>query len=188
MSGLAFLRRDNTPGKRLPSAPAADMWSLYLDADGNFQVLDSDGTATDLLSFIGALGMAQQSADAVAVTGGSGRFTTGLGFNTGAGGTVVQSSSKATTVTLDKHTGKITMNAATLNADTTVSFTLNNSQVEAEDQLVVSHHSGGTAGSYTVGGRATGAGTATVVVRNITGGNLGEAIVLKFSVIKGVAA
>ncbi len=59
--------------------------------------------------------------------------TAGVGYATGAGGTVAQSSSKSTGVTLDKTTGTITMNAAALGAATAVTFTLTNSTIAATD-------------------------------------------------------
>lgn len=114
--------------------------------------------------------------------------TTGaFGYGTGAGGTVTQATSKATGVTLNKPTGQITMNNAALNADTTVSFTLTNSQISATDLVLVQHVSGGTLGSYTCTATAA-AGSATVYVRNVTAGNLSEAIVLQFAVVKAVTA
>jgi len=112
----------------------------------------------------------------------------GVGYATGAGDSQVQATSKSTTVVSNKPTGKITMNAATLNAGTIVSFTLTNSAIAATDLIMVTHESAGTTGAYTVNGRATGAGTAAIDVRNNTGGNLGEAIVLRFAVIKSINA
>lgn len=115
--------------------------------------------------------------------------TAGIGYGTGAGGTVTQGagSGKATGVTLSTITGEITMDGAILNADTTVSFTLTNTAIAAGDHVLVQHVSGGTVGSYMCTAVAA-AGSATVVVRNITAGNLTEAPVLKFSVIKAVTA
>ena len=115
--------------------------------------------------------------------------TGGLGYGTGSGGTVTQGagSGKATAVTLNKTNGQITLNNAALNADTTVSFTLTNSTIAATDVLVLNHISGGTAGSYLLNAQAA-AGSATINVRNITAGNLSEAIVIGFAVIKAVTA
>lgn len=113
--------------------------------------------------------------------------TVGIGYGTGAGGTVTQATSKATGVTLNKVTGQITMNAAALAGDTTVSFVLTNSAIAAGDLVLINHVSGGTAGSYTANARSAG-GSATIDVRNITTGSLSEAIVLGFAVIKAVTA
>lgn len=112
----------------------------------------------------------------------------GIGYATGAGGTITQATSKATAVTLNKTTGLITMNAAALAAGTIVSFVLTNSAIAATDQIIVTHESGGTTGAYTVNGRATGAGAGAIDVRNNTAGSLSEAVVLRFSIIKSVSA
>jgi len=109
------------------------------------------------------------------------------GYTTGSGGVVTQATSKATGVTLSKPTGQITLNNAALAADTTVSFVLTNTVIEANDILVMNHISGGTAGSYLLNAQSA-AGSATINVRNITGGSLSEAIVLSFAVIKCVIA
>ena len=113
--------------------------------------------------------------------------TGSLGYATGAGGTVTQATSKATGVTLSKSTGQITLNAAALAADTTVSFTLTNTEIAAGDILILNHISAGTAGSYLLNAQSA-AGTASINVRNITAGSLSEAIVIAFAVIKAVTA
>ena len=105
------------------------------------------------------------------------------GYIVGEGGTVAQSSSKSTAVTLNKRCGQITMNGAALAAATTVSFTLTNSTIAATDLLVLNHVSGGTAGSYLLNAQAA-AGSASINVRNITAGSLSEAIVIGFAVVK----
>jgi hypothetical protein len=107
------------------------------------------------------------------------------GYAIGSGGTVTQATSKATGVTLSKSTGQITLNAAALNLDTTVSFTLTNTVIEAGDILIMNHISGGTAGSYLLNAQSA-AGSASINVRNITAGSLSEAIVIAFAVIKAV--
>ena len=107
------------------------------------------------------------------------------GYAIGSGGTVTQDTSKATGVTLSKSTGQITLNAAALNLDTTVSFTLTNTVIEAGDILIMNHISAGTAGSYLLNAQSA-AGSASINVRNITAGSLSEAIVIAFAVIKAV--
>ena len=107
------------------------------------------------------------------------------GYTTGSGGTVTQATSKATGVTLNKSTGQITLNAAALASDTTVSFTLTNTVIEANDILILNHISAGTAGSYLLNAQSA-AGSASINVRNITAASLSEAIVIAFAVIKAV--
>jgi hypothetical protein len=113
--------------------------------------------------------------------------TAGIGYATGAGGTVSQATDKSTGVTLSKTCGQITMNAANLAAATIVSFTLTNTTIAATDVLVLNHISAGTSGAYTLNAQC-GSGTATISVRNNTAGGLAEAIVLQFVVIKAVTS
>jgi hypothetical protein len=114
--------------------------------------------------------------------------TSGLGYATGAGGTVTQLTNKATGVTLNTVCGAITMNNAALNAAAEVTFTLTNSAIAATDVIVVNHASAGTAGAYMVGVSAVAAGSCQITVANVSAGNLSEAIVLSFAVIKAVTS
>ena len=107
------------------------------------------------------------------------------GYAVGAGGGVLQATSKATAVTLNKSCGQITMNGAALAASTTVSFTMTNSTVESGDIIVMNHISGGTLGAYTLNA-SCGVGTADINVRNVTLGSLSEAVILRFAVHKVV--
>lgn len=109
------------------------------------------------------------------------------GYVSGEGGAVTQATSKSTGVTLSKKCGQITMNAAALAANTTVSFTLTNTTIAATDIIVLNHVSGGTAGSYLLNAQA-GSGSASINVRNITSSSLSQAIVIGFAVIKAVTS
>ena len=114
--------------------------------------------------------------------------TTGLGFYTGAGGLVLQASTKATAFTLNTMCGQITTAADGLAHSTTVSATWTNSKIAATDVVIINHKSGGTIGAY-VFNVSCGAGTATLyITNNQTSGTLSDAIVLSFVVIKGVTA
>jgi hypothetical protein len=123
------------------------------------------------------------SAGNLLVAGGSG----GLGYTTGAGGAVSQTGNKSSTVTLNKQTGEITMQNTNLAAATTVSFTFTNSTIAAKDLMVINLVGGGTAGAYTIDVNCS-AGSAVITVRNVTAGTLGEALVLRYAVIKGAVA
>jgi len=122
----------------------------------------------------------------VAGTGGIGLTDGGtLGYNTGAGGTVSQGGNKSTGVTLNKPAGEITMQNTNLAADTTVQFTLTNSTIGARDVMILNIVGGvATGAAYNLDATCS-AGSAVISVRNITGGTLGEAIVLRYAVIKG---
>jgi hypothetical protein len=105
-----------------------------------------------------------------------------LGYTTDAQGTVTQATSKATAVTLNKSAGQITLNGAALGATTNVTFTLNNSFISPNDVLILNIY-GGTSGSYNVWVSGLAVGSATITVRNITGGSLSEAPVINFALI-----
>jgi hypothetical protein len=114
--------------------------------------------------------------------------TAGIGYGTGAGGTVTQATSKSTGVTLNKVSGQITMNAAALSAAAEVSFTFTNSTIAATDVVVTAISSGATAGAYNTHVDALAAGSCRISITNFSTGPLSEAIVINFVVIKGVAA
>lgn len=126
--------------------------------------------------------------DLISAKSGLRNTTNPLGYMTGAGGSITQSTNKGTAVTLNTATGQITTSNAALAANTTVAFTLNNSQIAANDTIVIHRISGGTDLSYRVWIDKVGAGTASIALRNETGGSLSEAVVLQFSILKGVAA
>jgi hypothetical protein len=155
--------------------------------------LGTGSNASPVIMLVNRIEIGRFTSTGLAITGAAtatGAITSsggGVGYATGAGGTVTQATDKATGVTLNKLSGQITLHNAALAADTTVSFTLTNSQIAATDIIVLNHVSGGTAGSYLLNAQA-GAGSASINVRNITAGSLGEAIVLGFAVIKAVTA
>lgn len=105
----------------------------------------------------------------------------------GPGGAVTQTSNKSTAVTLNTDCGDITMRNSALAANTAVQFTLNNSRLQAGDNLLVHHNSGGTAFAYSVM-RQVSAGSAVIQVTNTTAGSLSEAIVLRFTRIPGATS
>ncbi len=111
-----------------------------------------------------------------------------LGFTTGAGGTITQGTNKSTGVTINKSTGQITMNNATLNAGTAVSFTVTNSLCDANDFVALQVIGGVTSVFNYRLVAVPGAGSFTVNVQNATVGNLSEAIVIQFVLIKAVTA
>ena len=108
-----------------------------------------------------------------------------VGYGVGAGGTVAQGGNKSTGVTLSKPSGEITMANTNLAADTSVSFTLTNTTISNRDVMMLNIVGGvATAGCYNLDAVCN-SGSAVITVRNITAGTLGEAIVLRYVVIKG---
>ena len=106
-----------------------------------------------------------------------------LGYTAAAQGTVTQLTDKSTAVTLNKSAGQITMNNAQLNATTNVTFTLNNSTIGAKDGTILNVAAGATSGAYNCWISSKATGSCTITVRNISGGNLSEAVVINFAVI-----
>jgi Flp pilus assembly CpaE family ATPase len=106
-----------------------------------------------------------------------------LGFTSAGQGAVTQATSKATGVTTTTPVSIITMNNASLATVTTVQFTLTNARIKVGDQIIVSHSSAGTAGAYNVWANTVASGSCAIQVRNITGGALGEAIVLTVTIL-----
>jgi ribosomal protein S9 len=108
-----------------------------------------------------------------------------IGYATAAQGTVTQATDKTTGVTLNKSAGRITMNAASLAATTTVSFTLTNSLLSTNDTVIVNVSGGGTAGAYVAYVSSLAAGSAVLSLRNLTAGALAEAVILNYAIIHG---
>lgn len=114
--------------------------------------------------------------------------TAGIGYATGAGGAVTQATSKVTAFTLSKTVGTIQFAADALAADTsTAGAVWTNTTIAANDVVIFTHSSGGTLGAYGVACTPA-AGSATVVLRNLTPGSLSEAPIFRFAVVKGVVA
>jgi hypothetical protein len=170
------------------SGASSNLIDLQVGSVSKFRVTKS-GTA----NIAGALTVSSVTTLTGAVTASSSvtsiNATAGVGYGTGAGGTVTQATSKATGVTLNKICGTITMDAATLAHQTPVAFTLTNSAIAATDVVAVCVKSGGTAGAYLVSAGAVAAGSCSITLFNCqTSGSLSEAVVLSFAVIKAVAA
>jgi len=67
-----------------------------------------------------------------------------------------------------------------------VVFTLNNSLISSKDVLITNVAGGAaTAGTYNVFVSTLAAGSATIVLRNISGGTLSEAVVINYAIIHG---
>lgn len=112
----------------------------------------------------------------------------GLGYGTGAGGTVTQATSKATAVTLNKPTGQITMNTASLAAGAVVTFAVNNSLVNQYDVPVLAIGSVGTGSAYEAWVSYVFNGYFYITLKNITAGALAEAVKINFAIIRGATA
>ena len=107
-----------------------------------------------------------------------------IGYAAAAQGAVTQLTDKSTAVTLNKSAGRITMHNANLLTATNATFTLNNSMISAKDAVILTISGGqATPGSYNAFANNLGTGSVSISLRNISGGTLGEAVVINFAVI-----
>lgn len=139
--------------------------------------------STSTTQWYSSLNNARQSVNGIFSTG-----TAGIGYATGAGGTVTQLTSRTTGVTLNKITGAITLFSSTTTAGTFSNFVVTNSTVAATDAVIVNFVSATTAASYSVIVSAVAAGNFTIQVHNIAAVAVAEAPVIRFAVIKAVSA
>ena len=166
----------------------ADHWS-FRNKGGTFYLATSSPT-TFATSSVAALTIGSDGtliANKIKSTGSifSSSATEGIGYTTGAGGSVTQSTSKSTGVTINAVSGRINTHNATLNADAEVSFTVTNSAVAAEDVVVLSQ-SAGTTNAYMFFAVAMNNGTFKIQITNISASNIGEVIGINFAIIKAV--
>ena len=140
-------------------------------------------TSTSMVMVTPVLGAA--TGTSLAVTGAvTSSGTAGVGYATGAGGTVTQATSRTTGVTLNKTTGAITMFSAA-GSTTAATFTVTNSTVAATDVIILNQKSG--TDLYDLMVTAVAAGSFNLTFRT-TGGTTTETPVFNFAVIKAVAA
>ena len=143
----------------------------------------STGTFTSPTLITPAIGVATgTSLTATGVIASTG--TAGVGYATGAGGTVTQGTNRTTGVTLNKTAGAITLFSAAGSA-TAATFTVTNSTVAATDVIILNQKSG--TDLYDLMVTAVAAGSFNITFRT-TGGTTTETPVFNFAVIKGVAA
>lgn len=113
------------------------------------------------------------------------------GYATGAGGAVVQITSRSTGVTLSKLSGTIQTDTTSLAAEAAAVFTVTNTTVAIGDVIVLSIQSGTNGGNTAVAVTTVAAGSfALKVSNNNAAGGTAEtgAIIINFAVLKAVAA
>jgi hypothetical protein len=163
---------------------------LAVPSSANLRAAVTDETGTGSLVFantptlvtpvIGAAtGTSLTATGAIVSTG-----TAGVGYATGAGGTVTQGTNRTTGVTLNKTTGAITLFSAAGSA-TAATFTVTNSTVAATDVIILNQKSG--TDLYDLMVTAVAAGSFNITFRT-TGGTTTETPVFNFAVIKAVSA
>jgi hypothetical protein len=113
--------------------------------------------------------------------------TFGIGYGTGAGGTVTQTTNKNTGVTLNRPSGQIITSNSALPANATAGFQLNSSLITSTDVVVLSINSPNT-GTYQTWVYFTTNGYCFVALKNNSGSSLSEAVTINFVVIKSVTS
>jgi hypothetical protein len=108
--------------------------------------------------------------------------TAGVGYSTGAGGVVIQGTSRTTGVTINKITGQITLFSAAGTTSATT-FTVTNSTVATTDAIILTQHTG--TDLYDLMVTKTTLGSFDITFRT-TGGTTTEQPIFNFAVIKGV--
>lgn len=129
------------------------------------------------------------TAGALVIQGGSNLSktdTVAIGYASGSGGTVTQATSKSTSVTLNKPSGRITTAADELAAGASAVFQLNNSLISSSDQ--VSANIAGTVSTYEARCLSVNAGLCLIRLTNISGGSLSQAVGINFAISKGAVA
>lgn len=164
-------------------------------------------TASDARTNLGLGTIATQDSTSVSITGGSisGVTFTGtfsgitsitsteflalerIGFTTTNGGTVTQTTSRTTGVTLNAPCGQITLVAASISGLDSQEFTLTNSYIAATDIVLVTFGSGLTADHYDVTVTATSTGSCKISIHNVNNSATPtDTPVINFAVFKGV--
>jgi hypothetical protein len=161
------------------TSPALVTPALGTVASGNISACTSTSMVMVTPVIGAATGTSLTATGVIASTG-----TAGVGYATGAGGTVTQGTSRTTGVTLNKTSGAITLFSAAGSA-TAATFTVTNSTVAATDVIILNQKSG--TDLYDLMVTAVAAGSFNITFRT-TGGTTTETPVFNFAVIKGVAA
>lgn len=188
-----------TPGVlRKITAPASSKTYVVVNGSNALIVLKSAST-TGLAIAAGSTVYAVWNGSSFVVVGvssispafiGTVTAVTGIGYGTGAGGLVAQSTSKSTTVVLSKICGQIETHSAQLAAGASVVFVALLFSVVATDVVIL--HEQTNTGSATDHYRCEIVGISSglfyVRITNITATPLSEAVKLNYAVIKSVNA
>lgn len=115
--------------------------------------------------------------------------TAGIGYATGAGGTVTQATNRSTGVTINKISGAITTNNTSLAAGAEATFVITNSTVAVGDVILISSRSGQTANTSIAVVTAVAAGSFSITLSNLNSATADTgAMIINFCVIKAVSA
>jgi ABC-type glycerol-3-phosphate transport system permease component len=115
------------------------------------------------------------------------RATTGLGYDLSAFNTVIQLSSKYSSVMLNSLAGSITTHNAALAVGATIGFSFSNSKISPKDIVILNIRNGSGGASvnaYQLGVDAVASGSCWVHITNVSAASLSESIIIGFAIIK----
>ena len=179
-----------------------NMWNGYIDPNSPFFAVFSTDKPNFLSDGVDAATGAPADAGVPVITNGlvsaalsvsagttvtAGTFVyagSGIGYATGSGGSFTQLTSKSTPVTLNKPTGIIITSNAELTAGTSVSFTLNNTFIDANDIVILNWNYG----AYNLKAFVENDNTCSILIHNFSGTHYSEAITIRVAVIKAASA
>lgn len=187
-NGTGMIARDATRGILLSYGDTVPASGSIGYAPG-CKFIKTNGTSASTVEFVnlGTRASASFAASGLQSTSPS----IGMGYATGAGGAVVQATSRTTGVTLNTICGQITTNTTSLAAEAAAAFTVTNSRVAVGDVVVACIRSGSNGGMTAVQVSAVAAGSfqLNVMNNNVAAGTAETgAIIINFAIIKAVAA
>lgn len=200
VTGAGALTATSVTSKVFPGAGTFSAGQIYTDAALGLVTIGKTGSVSDYSvattsgTVLIAVPTGSLNLSFNAVAGGSSFFaggalstnaTAGVGYSTGAGGTVTQLTSRITGVTINKICGAITLFAAAPAVGTWVSFTVINSAVVATDLPKVAVKSG--TNTYIAHVTAVAAGSFQISITSIAGTS-SDSPVINFAVMKGVTS
>ena len=195
-TGDQVIPAGGTPALTLGTANSAGVAATFVRTDATLLAFDATVPVTQAFGDSASAGAATVAArrdhkhampSAVAIAGAITSSGAGIGYASGAGGTVTQGTSRATGVTLSKLCGKITMFSAAVAASGTSSFVLTNTFIAATDIVIAVHASSSNGGAWAISVLPA-SGSATITVRNVSNASITEATPIFFAVLKAVQA
>lgn len=147
----------------------------------NNALANTTGTFNGSLTFTGSISTGNVTINNGVSVNDGGLFQ----YTTANNSTVTQLTSKSTAVTCNGRTGQITTSNASLAKGAAVSFTVNNSQVATnKDVIIVNLASGGSPSSYTVSVDSVAAGSFSISILNSGAGALAETLVINYAILR----
>lgn len=146
----------------------------------------NDTSVSPNIDFSGAISFEEGAAGIVSSLTVTGNIASVSGtFAINDGGAVTQTTSRATPVTSDNHTGKITTHNASLADATAVTFQVNCSDVTTTDLVILNHISGGTAGEIEYAVTAVAEDSFKITYKNVSGSASTSQFVFRYALITG---